>query len=279
MSVRSEFDTVVVDVNGNALSGVEATVKNAGTSTLSTIYTSKSGGGTKSNPITTDSTGLVQFWAAPGSYDITIADTNIPARVTTRTITFEAVSGETTGISWSQIDSAGQVNSTALAANSVTPGKINGVAALPIIPAVKVYKSVAQTIPGSMTETTVTFDTEAFDTNVMHDNATNNGRLTCKTTGIYLVTGNVNWNNATSMQESKSTVRKNGTDYVYEFYAHGVSWGTGALITGHPVSFILDLVVNDYVELRVACANSNTVNGVFNSPATHFGMAYLGRAS
>lgn len=98
------FDTVVIDEDGNALNAVEATVNDAGTANLSTIYNARSGGGTKTNPITTTSNGLVQFWAAPGSYDITFHDTL--ARIADRTFTYEAVSGATAGIAWSQIDNA-----------------------------------------------------------------------------------------------------------------------------------------------------------------------------
>lgn len=104
MSYRSQFDTVAIDAQGNALSNVNASVFDAGTTNLVTIYSTRSGGGTLSNPITTPSTGLVQFWASPGSYDIKFEDNEFPARITTRTIGWEAVSGEDDGISWVQID-------------------------------------------------------------------------------------------------------------------------------------------------------------------------------
>jgi len=49
-----------------------------------------------------------------------------------------------------------------------------------------VFHTINQTIPNT-TETTLVFDSEVFDTDVIHDNAVNNDRLTCKTPGKYLV--------------------------------------------------------------------------------------------
>lgn len=106
MAVRSQFDTVAIDGEGNALSNVNASVYNAGTTDLVTIYSTRSGGGTLSNPITTTSTGIIQFWATPGSYDIKFEDNEIPARISTRTIGWEAVSGATAGIAATQLDTA-----------------------------------------------------------------------------------------------------------------------------------------------------------------------------
>jgi len=55
---------------------------------------------------------------------------------------------------------------------------------------VRVYDGSTQSISNA-TQTAVAFDTETFDTDVMHDNSTNNARLTAKTAGKYLVTAHV----------------------------------------------------------------------------------------
>jgi len=50
----------------------------------------------------------------------------------------------------------------------------------------RVTSSVSQTIPHNLL-TTISFDVERWDTDSMHDNVLNNGRLTCKTAGKYLI--------------------------------------------------------------------------------------------
>lgn len=41
--------------------------------------------------------------------------------------------------------------------------------------------------------TQLTFDSERWDTDGMHSTSTNTGRLTCVTSGLYLVFANVQW--------------------------------------------------------------------------------------
>jgi hypothetical protein len=53
-------------------------------------------------------------------------------------------------------------------------------------PACRVYRAAAQSIPDAAV-TTVTFDSERYDTNTMHDPVTNNSRITINTAGLYIV--------------------------------------------------------------------------------------------
>lgn len=107
MAKRANFDDVTLDVEGNALSGVEVSVYYEAGS-LATIYSAKTGGGTKSNPITTGTNGLVQFWAEPGSYRLDVHDPTIPARISDRSVYWDSVSGDTTGgISGTQLEDSG----------------------------------------------------------------------------------------------------------------------------------------------------------------------------
>src|SRR5262245_40483526 len=65
------------------------------------------------------------------------------------------------------------------------------------VPAARAYHSANQSI-NSGTNTTLNFDSERFDSDTIHDNVTNNSRLTCKTAGKYLICCNVRWaSNAT----------------------------------------------------------------------------------
>jgi hypothetical protein len=60
------------------------------------------------------------------------------------------------------------------------------------IPAVRVTRNSNQTISNN-TWTALAFDTEHYDTAAMHDNTTNNNRLTAPVTGIYLITAHLDW--------------------------------------------------------------------------------------
>ncbi len=106
MSQRTKYDNVVIDTNGNALANAQVDVYTVGTTTPVSIFSTRSGGGTIANPIVTTSTGLVSFWVPPGTYDIKFSDTLASPRFSTRTVTFEAVSGDTAtgGIAWTQME-------------------------------------------------------------------------------------------------------------------------------------------------------------------------------
>jgi microcystin-dependent protein len=104
MASRSQYDNVVIDVQGNALDNIQVTVNEAGTENLATIYSQRTGGSTIPNPFVTDEIGLIQFWAEPGLYDIEWHDLNSVPRIGDRFITWSAVSGASSGIALSQLD-------------------------------------------------------------------------------------------------------------------------------------------------------------------------------
>lgn len=104
------------------------------------------------------------------------------------------------------------------------------------------------------TITFLTFDTERFDTDTIHDPATNPGRLTCKTAGKYLVIGQVTW--AAAAGGSRYTyLRKNGTDYIARVSQPPVVGDK----TEQVVSTLVDLVVTDYLELGAIQDSGGTV--------------------
>lgn len=103
MSKRSQFDAPVIDEEGNALEAIEVTVYESDGVTEATIYNSKSGGGTISNPIETDATGNVSFWSNPGEYVLSFHDTELPIRIADKEIVWSAVSGDEEGIDPNQI--------------------------------------------------------------------------------------------------------------------------------------------------------------------------------
>ena len=83
---------------GNAIkpaASVQVTVYLAGTVTKATIYGSRSPSDLTplANPQTTPASGLVEFWAEYGSFDIFVHDTIVPARLADKTFGWEATSG------------------------------------------------------------------------------------------------------------------------------------------------------------------------------------------
>lgn len=59
-------------------------------------------------------------------------------------------------------------------------------------PACRVYNSSNISITNG-TLTTLTFNSERFDTDTMHSTSTNTGRITFNTAGLYVVGGNISW--------------------------------------------------------------------------------------
>lgn len=110
-----------------------------------------------------------------------------------------------------------------------------------IRPCAKVTKAALQTISNN-TITALTFDTERKDTDTIHDNSTNNTRLTCKTAGFYAIKGCIAWaSNGTG--ERFVAIRLNGTTYLAIDRRAPVSTAEQTVSTDY------DLAVNDYVEL------------------------------
>jgi len=119
----------------------------------------------------------------------------------------------------------------------------------------RVTHSAAQSIV-SASATYLSFNTEVFDTDDIHDNSTNNSRLTCKTAGKYLIIASIKWATANyghrqlSIELNRTTtIGLDMTDYI-----------TSTSVT-NLVATIYDLAVDDYVEC-VAYQNSGAAQNV-----------------
>jgi hypothetical protein len=207
---RTKFDDVVIDDEGNGLADVQVNVYEVGTVTPATIYTTRAGVGTKSNPFITTPGGLVQFYADPGTYDVVFSDTEIPERVSDRTITWEAISGDDEGISLAQLPlSIPAANLAAgaalanLANDSITGAKIAagaiGYGELASMPYANLGMSGDQSIPngGVLFSNKINWGV-ASDPSNMHDPGVNPSRVTVPYNGTYLVTANVEWDQSGS---------------------------------------------------------------------------------
>jgi len=135
----------------------------------------------------------------------------------------------------------------------------------------KVYMSVNQSIPNT-TWTALNYDLEVFDTDTIHDNVTNNSRLTCKTAGKYLAYFTFQWFVAAGGQRSHR-IYKNGTTALIKLYGgETANDPTRAMVT------VADLAVNEYLETHVwqstgAPLGTDGANMPFQ---IHFGMQRIG---
>lgn len=121
-----------------------------------------------------------------------------------------------------------------------------------VIPHVKVRRETSFTIPGGGW-TVVEWVTELYDlgtpSNNMHDNVTNNSRLTCRVAGLYNVTAKVGFTSAAATGGSfrSAAIWVNGAAAAYTIA--GPPGGTSSL--NLPLTCPVRLAVGDYVELAV----------------------------
>jgi len=107
----------------------------------------------------------------------------------------------------------------------------------------RVRHDTGQNVP-TTTATILAFNTEIYDTDTIHDNVTNNSRLTCKTAGKYIIAGNIFFDpNATGRRQVG--IRLNGTTYI------AIIIQNATLTGGHGLSLstIWSLNINEFVEL------------------------------
>lgn len=117
---------------------------------------------------------------------------------------------------------------------------------LPADYSTRVRKSGTQSIS---TATAVTWDTEDFDTDTMHDNVTNNTRITFTTAGKYLVIAAIMTD---SNVVTETVIRLNGTTTISR------DRGGNGNPQGYSTSTVYSFSAADYVEVVVT--NSSAAN-------------------
>jgi hypothetical protein len=109
----------------------------------------------------------------------------------------------------------------------------------------RVYHNANQSINDSAV-TTLAFNSERYDTDTIHDNVTNNSRLTCKTAGKYLICFTISFAvNATG--DRSINVMLNGATNLGSNRCKPTA-ATSTIIMG---AAVYSLAVNDYVEIAV----------------------------
>jgi hypothetical protein len=155
------------------------------------------------------------------------------------------------------------VNSGATALEWKTPAATGFVGA-------SVYKSGNQAISNNTT-TTITWDSEAFDTNGFHDNSVNNERMTIPVgyAGKYSIIGLVSWG-ADLDGYRLVEIFKNGA-------TNGFMWsGAQAGYYAVAVIKILDLAEGDYVEIKGFQNSGGNLNAAGAATESYFQIQFLG---
>jgi hypothetical protein len=109
---------------------------------------------------------------------------------------------------------------------------------------VKVTKSTAGYIPTAVL-TPLDFDVETYDTDNMHDNATNPSRLTVNTPGLYLIQGTVAFASSGSGFLG-CHLRLNSATVIESNMINDLNSGGGTYLT---ISAAYNLIAGDYIEL------------------------------
>ena len=134
----------------------------------------------------------------------------------------------------------------------------------------KVTSTAAQTITNNTT-TAIAFDSEVYDTDGIHDNSTNNTRLTCKTAGKYHIVANLNYeSDDPAVGVRMFGIYVDGTRVVKE-----VNDCVTLDNTTVSMSTIQNLAVNQYVEIKTVQNSGGNLNVDQNSYSPFFMMHLL----
>jgi hypothetical protein len=138
---------------------------------------------------------------------------------------------------------------TYLAVNPSTGQAPPTATAAPVVagpsPACQAYRSTPQSIPHA-SGTPISLDAERFDTDNIHDVATNQDRLTCRTAGRYVITGYAFWAVSGAGAQRRLTLFSSALGGVIA----GISVPPGASYDPYQApAAILDMAVGDYVQM------------------------------
>lgn len=124
--------------------------------------------------------------------------------------------------------------------------------------------------------TSTVYGSEHFDTDNMHSNSTNPGRITFNTPGIYIVELHIEWaTNGTGQRYA--FIRLNGTTSIGYVSQNSASVTNNV---GQTVVTLWKFAVNDYVESVVFQDSGAPLNILFNaSSSAEFGACWIGRGN
>ena len=136
-------------------------------------------------------------------------------------------------------------------------------------PSCSVYSSTVPSIPNNA-DTALTFDTERFDTDTIHDMAGNPTRLTCKTAGKYRISACVVFAAFSTGYVTLRLILNSGAEI-----AKDVSIGSPTVGESLNFSILYDLSVGDYVYLLVNQSSGGALS-LASGVNTNFSMHRIG---
>jgi hypothetical protein len=141
------------------------------------------------------------------------------------------------------------------------------------------YQSTGVVIPtGTATETLMTFDTESWDNDAMHDNATNPSRVIAKTAGKFAVNFQVAFPaNATGVRYAilrKNAAGVSGGGTAIAFARDQSASATGASYVSK--SLDVQMALNDYLELFAIQTSGGNLTSVTGISGTYLQMRRVG---
>ena len=142
-------------------------------------------------------------------------------------------------------------------------------AATPVTPAAKgarVYNSTGQTTSSGVVMT-LAFDSERWDTDGCHDPVTNNSRLVCNTSGVYVIAGSIEWSTPCICY---LWVLINGASAIVSVNANPSPASQQA------VSTIYRLQAGDYIELQCLQATGSVGINAAANYSPEFSMVMIG---
>jgi hypothetical protein len=144
------------------------------------------------------------------------------------------------------------IGASAVASSEVANGSLGTADFAGSIPAARVTRTTNQGVP-DVTETSLNFNSERYDTASMHSTSSNLSRLTAPVTGIYLVTAHIYWQGTFSATSSSyMKLRKNGDPF------QGLAIQENGADDANSISTVARLVAGDYVEAQVLQASGST---------------------
>ena len=116
----------------------------------------------------------------------------------------------------------------------------------------------ANILAGNNVWTTLTFNSERWDTDAIHSIFLNTSRLTCQTAGVYVITGNVIWQNSAVDSPRSHRIRLNGAINI-GYFSNPKQPNAGDGLS-YEVTTQYDLIVGDFVEFGVYHNTGGAIN-------------------
>jgi hypothetical protein len=141
-------------------------------------------------------------------------------------------------------------------------------------PACRVYRSTTQTGIASSTKTAITFNSERYDTDGMHNTASDTSRITVNTAGLYLITAHMAFGNNTT-NDRACIIRLNGVTEIADDFRRTLAGGDWVIFS---IALTYKFVVGDFVEM-IAWQNSGVALDVQASGnmTPEFSATWVGR--